>query len=113
VRGNDRAGNSTLSEEAMADVPGCGGRCLYRKALATQDTTGAFTDRDPTTDVAFAGPDGTDPHGTCPFLPDGADPEQVLQPGSPVLIFYQVEGADIRRLRVSKDVAAQTVTVSY
>jgi len=113
VRGYDRAGNSALSEEAVVDVPGCGGRCLYRKACPTQDTTGAFTGRDPGTGVAFAGPDGTDPHGSCPFLPDDADPEPVLEPGSPVLIFYQVEGTDIRRLRITKDVAAGTVRIQF
>jgi len=112
VRGYDRAGNDALSAPNSILVDNCG-PCLYRRTCAVRDTTGVFQPRDPVTDIAFTGPDGTDPYGPCPFPPGDPDPEQVLAPGSPVLIFYQAAGDAIRDLQVAKDVPAQSVRISF
>jgi len=113
VRGYDLAGNSALSGPNSIDVSGCGGGgpCLHRKTCAAQDITGVFMARDLVTDVAFTEPERSTPYGPCPFVSGWPDPEPVLEPGRPPLIFYQLEGAGAR-IFLEKLIAGRTVRIT-
>ena len=59
-----------------------------------------------------AAPGASVPHA-CPFDSGDADPEQVLRPGGPPLLFYQVTGDLPGPIRVEKDEAAATVRIRF
>jgi len=99
------------NEESVTTPAYC--RCLHRKVSPAQDTTGLFMARDADTDIAFTGTERTDPYGPCPFPPGERDPEPVLDLDSYVLVFYQMQGPDIRHLRVTKDIPAGTVRIHF
>jgi len=115
VRGYDEAGNQGASPFAVIVVDGCS-RQLHRKTCATRDTSGIFTTRETGTEVAFTDPERWTPHRGI-FHPGDPDPDPVLAPGAPVLIFYQVAEETsvpwVRDLRVVADREAQTVRIFF
>jgi len=116
VVGRDFAENETLSAQAQITVSGCTGspRCLYRAVAWQSDPREVFLDTRPANDIAFAPPnDG--PHGPCPFASGEADPDRVLWRWRHDLVFYQVEGSDIRDIRVEadRDPSVQSVRIFY
>jgi hypothetical protein len=106
-------GASPPNERAVTTPVDCSApvRCLYRATAPTLDSTGLFVSPRGANDVAFASP-GDVAHA-CPFASGDADPERVLDPGAPPLVFYQVDGADVTGLRVALDRPAATVRITY
>ena len=102
------------NEAPVTTPPDCGpARCLYRATAPGGNTSGLFVSpRDPVTDVAFAPPNNA-PYGPCPFTPGDPDPDPVLAPGAPILVFYQIEGADIHDLRATADYNVESVRIWF
>jgi hypothetical protein len=106
---------ASLPNETSVRTPVCEAqRCIYRAPAPGRDTSQLFViPRDPMTDVAFADPSHQQVYGPCPFQSGDTDPEQVLAPGAPELIFYQAWGADLRDFRVTADRDWQTVRLWF
>jgi hypothetical protein len=62
--------------------------------------------------IDAAAPGASVPH-RCPLDSGDADPDPVLDPGGPPLLFYQVTGALPGPIRLAKDPAARTVRVTF
>ena len=90
------------------DCTGC--TCLYRATSPTLDASGLFRSPRAGNGIAFATPNDV-PHA-CPFASGDRDPDLVLAPGAPVLVFYQVD-APGAALRVTADRSADTVRIDY
>ena len=75
-----------------------GGWCAAQVAIPPCSSAGSSlrVARDPVTDIAFTEPERSTPYGACTFASGWTDPEQVLDPSWPPLIFYQLEGAGAR-----------------
>ena len=116
VWGRDRAHNETWSPPEQITVSGCTdpGRCAYRAWSWDRDTSGTFRSPRAPNDLAFASPRDL-PIDPCPFPPGEAVGNRDLELGAPDLVFYQVEGADVRDMRLvaDRDPAVMSVRIHF
>jgi len=105
----DSGGNQALSTPAQITVSGCteSPRCLYRAHSWDFHPAELFLDTRPVLDIAFAPPYDV-PYGPCPFPSGELVPESFPPPRwnfilGRNLIFYQVDGADMRDMKVVAD----------
>jgi len=103
--------DTPLNESSVTTAPSGSCRSLYRAVSMALSTQGLFISPPAANDISLASP--FDVPYDSPTWNGMSDREQVLSPGSYALVFYQIEGADVTKLRVIKNRPGLTVQLSY